>query len=54
MRAESSTPGGANDVVERAGAALKRKLAVRGQIELSAPGSLARTDLKSRRVRDER
>jgi len=35
-------------------AALRAKLGVRPQLELCAPQTLARTDLKSRRVRDER
>ena len=35
-------------------AALRAKLGVRPELELLPPNTLARTDLKSRRVRDER
>jgi phenylacetate-CoA ligase len=41
-------------LAERIGAELKRKTGVRVRVDLCAPGSLARTDLKSRRLRDER
>ena len=39
---------------QRVGNELKRKLGIRADIELCEAGTLARTDLKSRRVRDER
>ncbi|MHB8148077.1 MAG: phenylacetate--CoA ligase family protein, partial [Vulcanimicrobiaceae bacterium] len=57
VRVESQLAPGAGEAAEliaRAGAGLKRKLGVRARIEICAMGSLARTDLKSRRVRDER
>ena len=38
----------------RIAAQLKRQLGVRPEVAFAAPGSLRRTDLKSRRVRDER
>lgn len=40
--------------IERLAMALRAKIGVRPTIELCEPNSLARTDLKSRRVRDER
>jgi len=54
VRFESTHENDATDTIARVGAALKRKLGVRAQIEVCPPGSLLRTDLKSRRVRDER
>ena len=39
---------------ERIGAQLKRQLGIRARIAFTAAGTLTRTDLKSRRVRDER
>jgi phenylacetate-CoA ligase len=50
VEAESAPPGFA----ERVAAALRRTLGVRPALEFCAPQSLHRTDLKSRRVRDER
>src|SRR5271165_213426 len=49
-------PGGSapDDLAERVIAALRRVLGVRPSVELCEPDSLKRTDLKSRRVRDER
>jgi phenylacetate-CoA ligase len=49
-------PGGADvsGLENKVRAALRTKLGVRPVVELCAPNSLARTDLKSRRVRDER
>lgn len=44
----------APELVEQIAAGLKRKIGVRSSVELCEAGSLARTDLKSRRVRDER
>jgi phenylacetate-CoA ligase len=44
----------ASDLAARVGAALRSKIGVRPKIELCAPQTLGRTDLKSRRVRDER
>jgi phenylacetate-CoA ligase len=43
-----------NDLRRRLVAQMKRQLGVRPEIAFAAPGSLKRTDLKSRRVRDER
>jgi len=54
VRFESTHENDSTDTIARVGAALKRKLGVRAQIEVCPPGSLLRTDLKSRRVRDER
>jgi phenylacetate-CoA ligase len=39
---------------ERVGAQLKRQLGIRAEVAFAAAGTLTRTDLKSRRVRDER
>ncbi|HEX3464790.1 MAG TPA: AMP-binding protein [Candidatus Elarobacter sp.] len=39
---------------ERIGAQLKRQLGIRAEIAFTSAGTLTRTDLKSRRVRDER
>jgi phenylacetate-coenzyme A ligase PaaK-like adenylate-forming protein len=39
---------------ERIAAQLKRKLGIRAEIAFAPVGTLTRTDLKSRRVRDER
>ena len=52
VRVESAAP--PDSLAQRIGAALRAKLGVRPTIEVCAPGSLMRTDLKSRRVRDER
>ena len=52
VRAEAPTNGDRAAVASRIGAELKRKTGVRAAVELCDPGSLARTDLKSRRVRD--
>jgi phenylacetate-CoA ligase len=41
-------------LAERVAAAIRRTLGVRPVLELCPPQSLRRTDLKSRRVRDER
>ncbi|MBC5809519.1 MAG: phenylacetate--CoA ligase family protein [Candidatus Eremiobacteraeota bacterium] len=54
VRAETATQAPGDDLASRVGAEMKRKLGVRATIELCAPNSLERTDLKSRRVRDER
>ena len=43
-----------DDLRRRLTAQLKRQLGVRPEIGFASPGSLKRTDLKSRRVRDER
>jgi phenylacetate-CoA ligase len=52
VRAECATNDDA--LTERVGSALRKTLGIRPVVELCAPNSLARTDLKSRRVRDER
>ena len=54
VRTEIAAPSDENTLRERIGAQLKRKLGIRANVELAQPGTLARTDLKSRRVRDER
>jgi phenylacetate-coenzyme A ligase PaaK-like adenylate-forming protein len=54
VRAEITAPCDENALRERIGAQLKRKLGIRANVALAQPGTLARTDLKSRRVRDER
>jgi phenylacetate-CoA ligase len=55
VRVETAPSGGAvAGLPERVGAALRSKIGVRPKIELCAPQTLNRTDLKSRRVRDER
>jgi phenylacetate-coenzyme A ligase PaaK-like adenylate-forming protein len=49
------TAGAAPDnLAERVAAAMRRTLGVRAALELCPPDTLRRTDLKSRRVRDER
>jgi phenylacetate-CoA ligase len=53
VRVEAPSPAAAG-LEARVVAALRAKLGVRPQLELCAPQTLARTDLKSRRVRDER
>jgi len=55
VRVEVASSGAAPpDLVERVTASLRRALGVRPTVELCEPHSLKRTDLKSRRVRDER
>jgi phenylacetate-CoA ligase len=56
VRVETAQPGGAqaSELVERIGATLRTTMGVRPAVELCEPHTLARTDLKSRRVRDER
>ncbi len=52
VRVESADP--PDGLAERIAAALRAKLGVRPAVEVCVPGKLSRTDLKSRRVRDER
>lgn len=52
VRVEAPAPPAGLD--GRVESALRATLGVRPQVELCAPQTLARTDLKSRRVRDER
>jgi phenylacetate-CoA ligase len=54
VRVEITAPCDETALRERIGAQLKRKLGIRAEVALVAAGSLPRTDLKSRRVRDER
>jgi len=55
VRVETTPIGGApDDLAGRVTAALRRVLGIRPTVELCEPNSLKRTDLKSRRVRDER
>ncbi|HEX3548728.1 MAG TPA: AMP-binding protein [Candidatus Elarobacter sp.] len=54
VRAELAAPCDESSLRERVGAQLKRRLGIRADLEFVAGGALARTDLKSRRVRDER
>jgi phenylacetate-CoA ligase len=55
VRVETASSGRApHDLAERVTASLRRVLGVRPAVELCKPDSLKRTDLKSRRVRDER
>ena len=56
VRVETAAPGTgqAPELVERIGTTLRTTMGVRPTIELCEPHTLARTDLKSRRVRDER
>ena len=56
ISAMNVTPGKGVDIGElgKVAAQLKRQLGVRPEVAFAAPGSLRRTDLKSRRVRDER
>jgi phenylacetate-coenzyme A ligase PaaK-like adenylate-forming protein len=53
VRAEAQAPDD-RTLSTRIAEQLKRKSGLRTEVELCAPGSLSRTDLKSRRVRDER
>jgi phenylacetate-CoA ligase len=53
IRAEAPQAGDA-ELAEKIATALRRTLGVRPELELCAPNTLGRTDLKSRRVRDER
>jgi phenylacetate-CoA ligase len=52
VRTELAAPCDESAVRERVGAQLKRQLGIRAEIEFLQAGALARTDLKSRRVRD--
>ncbi len=52
--AELAGPCNENELRYRLGAQLKRQLGIRAEIAFAPSGALARTDLKSRRVRDER
>jgi phenylacetate-CoA ligase len=52
--AELAGPCNENELRYRLGAQLKRQLGIRAEIAFVPSGALARTDLKSRRVRDER
>jgi phenylacetate-CoA ligase len=54
VRAEVTAEANRATLAARVAAELKRKTGIRAAIELCEPGSLNRTDLKSRRVRDER
>lgn len=54
VRVETAAPLAAEELGDRVRTALRVKIGVRPNVELCAPNSLARTDLKSRRVRDER
>jgi phenylacetate-CoA ligase len=52
VRAELAGPCDENALRDRVGAQLKRRLGIRAEIAFAPAGALARTDLKSRRVRD--
>jgi phenylacetate-CoA ligase len=52
VRAELAGPCDESALRERVGARLKRQLGIRAEIAFVEAGALARTDLKSRRVRD--
>ncbi len=54
VRAELAGSCDESELRERVGAQLKRQLGIRAEIAFVKAGALARTDLKSRRVRDER
>jgi phenylacetate-CoA ligase len=54
VRVEVASGASSEGLVQRLAAELKRKIGVRAGVALHDAGSLARTDLKSRRVRDER
>jgi phenylacetate-CoA ligase len=54
VRAELAGPCDERALRERVAAQLKRKLGIRAELAFVQPGILTRTDLKSRRVRDER
>ncbi|HEY0403839.1 MAG TPA: AMP-binding protein [Blastococcus sp.] len=54
VRAELAGPCDESALRERVAAQLKRQLGIRAGVEFAAAGTLTRTDLKSRRVRDER
>ncbi len=54
VRAEIAGPCDQTALRERVAAQLKRQLGIRAEVALVPGGALARTDLKSRRVRDER
>ncbi len=54
VRAELAGPCDEPALRERVAAQMKRKLGIRAGLDFVASGALARTDLKSRRVRDER
>jgi phenylacetate-CoA ligase len=54
VRAELAEASEQSALRERVTAQLKRRLGVRAEIEFAPVGTLMRTDLKSRRVRDER
>jgi len=54
VRAEAGAHADRAALTARIAEQLKRKTGLRAGVELCAPGSLSRTDLKSRRVRDQR
>jgi phenylacetate-CoA ligase len=54
VRAEVATPCDENALSFRLAAQLKRQLGIRAEIAFAPAGTLSRTDLKSRRVRDDR
>jgi phenylacetate-CoA ligase len=54
VRTELAAPCDESALRDRIAAQLKRKLGIRAELAFAQPGALARTDLKSRRVRDER
>jgi phenylacetate-coenzyme A ligase PaaK-like adenylate-forming protein len=54
VRAELAGPCDKATLHERVGAQLRRRLGIRADVAFVESGALARTDLKSRRVKDER
>ncbi len=54
VRVEAQQGGAPDGLDARLGAALRQTIGVRPVVEICAPATLRRTDLKSRRVRDER
>jgi phenylacetate-coenzyme A ligase PaaK-like adenylate-forming protein len=54
VRAELAAPCDESALRQRLAAQLKRKLGIRAELAFVQAGAIARTDLKSRRVRDER